>query len=58
VRVVDAITVKEAAERLSVSPVTIRRMIQNRQIEAFKVRSLVRVKVSSLDKLLRIGGRS
>jgi excisionase family DNA binding protein len=44
-------TIKEFAEELKVSVMTVRRMIQNNKIKAFKVGSLWRINSSELDNI-------
>lgn len=50
-----AISITEAADRLGVSPRTVRRMIKNRQIKAFKIVDQWRIRESEIERLMRSG---
>jgi excisionase family DNA binding protein len=52
IAVTDALTVKEAAARWRVAPKTMRKMIKNGQVPAFKVGGVTRVSSRALDELL------
>lgn len=46
-------TIEEAARLLALNPVTIRRMIEDNQLYAVKVRGSWRIPVGAVDALLR-----
>lgn len=49
---IQCITIEEAAQRLSVSDNTIRRLIEEQKITAYKIRRTVRVSVQSINDYL------
>jgi excisionase family DNA binding protein len=50
-----AISITEAANRLGVSPRTIKRMIDSHQIKAFKIMGQWRMRESEIERLMRSG---
>lgn len=47
-----AVTLKEAADALAVSPDTIRRMFDRGELDGFRYRRVVRISVASLGAIL------
>lgn len=52
----DLLTVTEVATRLSVSGPTVRRMIDDGELQSIRIRSAIRIKRTSLDSFLQVAG--